>query len=298
MATPVAPAMPQPQQAPMQQPAANPMMQAEPASASASTVTPTPISSAPGGKSGAEQSGTAAPVSRHDNPNTTQGSLLISEARDSVVIMKDGSFRAVVACKSINFSLMSENERAGVEMAYKNFLDSLYFTTQILIRSQRIDIAPYLDRLIDQRRHTDNMLLGRLMDNYIAFIDELSQEANIMDKSFFIAIPYYTSSEAEKAVMETKNFFKSFSRGHTTVQTTRIDRATYDKAIDEINSRVDRVISGLYEMGVQAVRLNTNQLGQLYYNCYNPGESIHQPIGDINNLNHLYTKKAEPGEDY
>ena len=233
-----------------------------------------------------------AATQKRDNPNTTQGTLLISEARDSVVIMKDGSFRAVVACKSINFALMSESERTGVEIAYQNFLDSLQFTTQILIRSQRIDIAPYLDKLIDQRRHTDNMLLGRLMDSYIDFIDELSQEANIMDKSFFIVIPYYTSSEAEQAVQETKNFFKSFSRTHT-IQTTRIDRATYDKAITEISSRVDRVISGLYEMGVQAVRLNTNQLGQLYYNFYNPSESIHQPLGDFNNLNYLYTKKAE-----
>ena len=72
-----------------------------------------------------------------DNPTSTQATLLISELRDNVVIMKDGSFRAVVACKSINFDLMSEMEREGVEYSYQNFLNSLKFTTQILIRSQR-----------------------------------------------------------------------------------------------------------------------------------------------------------------
>ena len=130
----------------------------------------------------------AAPAPVPQNPNSTQGTLLISELRDSMVIMKDGSFRAVVACKSINFDLMSEAEREGVEYSYQNFLNSLTFATQILIRSQRVDIGPYIDRLSELRRNNDNMLLGVLMDDYINFIDILSQEANIMDKSFFIII--------------------------------------------------------------------------------------------------------------
>ena len=141
------------------------------------------------------------PISpNRDNPLSTQATLLISELRDNVVIMKDGSFRAVVACKSINFDLMSDMEREGVEYSYQNFLNSLNFTTQILIRSQRVDIGPYLTRLTEIRRNNDNMLLGVLMDDYINFIEILSQEANIMDKSFFIVIPYYTSPDSEKSV--------------------------------------------------------------------------------------------------
>ena len=128
-----------------------------------------------------------------DSPVATQSTLLISELRDSLVIMKDGSFRAVVACKSINFDLMSNAEREGVEYSYQNFLNSLNFTIQILVRSQRVDIGPYIERLSEIRRTNDNMLLGVLMDDYINFIDLLSQEANIMDKSFFIVIPYYFS---------------------------------------------------------------------------------------------------------
>jgi hypothetical protein len=213
-----------------------------------------------------------------------------------MVIMKDGSFRAVVACKSINFDLMSETEREAVEYSYQNFLNSLNFTVQILIRSQRVDIGPYLDRLTELRRDNDNMLLGILMDDYIGFIDELSQEANIMDKSFFIVIPYYTSSEAEKAVTQTKNFFKSFSRakGQTI---TRIDRATYDKAVTEINNRVEAVIAGLFQIGIHSVRLSTKELGQLYYNFNNPDTAVREPLGDFNKLAHLYVKKGEPGTE-
>src|SRR5690606_20887433 len=113
------------------------------------------------------------------NPNTTQNSLLFSEIRDNMVVMNDGSFRAVIACKSINFDLMSSKEREGIEYSYQNFLNSLYFPVQILIRSQRVDIGPYLERLTNIRRDQENMLLNVLMDDYIDFIDALSQEANI-----------------------------------------------------------------------------------------------------------------------
>ena len=227
-----------------------------------------------------------------ENPTSTQATLIISELRDSMVIMKDGSFRAVVACKSINFDLMSEAEREAVEYSYQNFLNSLNFTVQILIRSQRVDIGPYLDRLSELRRNNDNMLLGILMDDYIDFIDELSKEANIMDKSFFVVIPYNTSSEAEKAVTQTKNFFKSFNRAKGP-SVTRIDRATYDKAVTEINNRVEAVISGLFQIGIHSVRLSTKELGQLYYNFNNPDTAVREPLGDFNKLAHLYVKKGE-----
>src|SRR5574344_1457535 len=170
-----------------------------------------------------------------DSPSSTQTTLLISELRDGIVIMKDGSFRAVVACKSINFDLMSETEREAIEYSYQGFLNSLNFTVQILIRSQRVDIGPYLERLTDIRRSNDNMLLGVLMDDYINFIDILSQEANIMDKSFFIIIPYYTSADAEKLIEQTKDFFKSFKKTKAP-EVTRIDRDTYNKAVTEMNN--------------------------------------------------------------
>ena len=235
----------------------------------------------------------AQPVSpNRDVPTSTQSTLLISELRDNVVIMKDGSFRAVVACKSINFDLMSDVEREGVEYSYQNFLNSLRFTTQILVRSQRVDIGPYIERLAEIRRNNDNMLLGVLMDDYINFIDILSQEANIMDKSFFIVIPYYTSADAEKVMQQTKNFFKSFSKAKAP-EVTRIDRATYDKALSELTNRVDTVISGLFQIGINSVRLNTKELAELYYNFNNPDTAVREPLVDFSKLASMYVRKGE-----
>lgn len=227
-----------------------------------------------------------------ENPISTQATLLFSELRDSIIIMKDGSFRAVVACQSINFDLMSEQEREGVEYSYQNFLNSLSFTVQILVRSQRVDIGPYIERLIKMRRNNDNMLLGVLMDDYINFIDILSQEANIMDKAFFIVVPYYSSADAEKLVEQTKNLFKTFGKNKAP-NVTRISRDDYDKAVDELNKRVDSVMSGLFQIGIQSARLNTKELSELYYNFNNPDTAVREPLVDFSKLATTYVRKGD-----
>ena len=237
------------------------------------------------------QAAAAAPRQIVD-PSSTQSTLLFSELRDGLIIMKDGSFRAVVACKSINFDLMSEPEREGVEYSYKGFINSLNFTTQILIRSQRIDIAPYIEKLTEIRKNNDNMLLGVLMDDYINFIDLLSQEANIMDKSFFIVVPYFINNDLEKASTQTKNIFSSFFGGNDTNLITKIDRNTYDKATAEIDKRVETIVSGLFSIGVNAVRLNTKELSELFYNFNNPDTAVREPFIDFNKIGTIYTKKT------
>lgn len=235
----------------------------------------------------------ASPISPNmESPRSTQTTLLVSELRDNVVIMKDGSFRAVIACKSINFDLMSEMEREGVEYAYQNFLNSLRFTIQILIRSQRVDIGPYLEKLSNIRRNNDNMLLGVLMDDYINFVEVLSQEANIMDKSFFIVIPYYPSNDLEKGLTQAKNLFKAFSRTKAP-EVTRIDRPVYDKALSELTNRVDSVMSGLFQIGIHSVRLNTKELAELYYNFNNPDTAVREPLVDFSKLATIYVRKGE-----
>ena len=224
---------------------------------------------------------------------TTQNSLLLSELRDGMVIMADGSFRAVIACKSINFDLMSSREREGVEFSYQNFLNALYFPVQIFIRSQRVDIGPYLDKLEDIRRGQDNMLLNVLMDDYISFIDALSQEANIMDKSFFVVVPFFPTGDLTGVVQQGKGLFSKLFGGVQQNNTvTVIDKATYEKAKDEIRNRVDAVISGLMQVGVQAAQLNTKQLGELYYNVYNPDTAVREPLMDFSNVTSTYVRRG------
>ncbi len=233
------------------------------------------------------------PQAPQPKTNSTQNSLLFSEIRENIVVMGDGTFRAVVACKSINFDLMSNREREGVEYSYQNFLNALFFPVQILIRSQRVDIGPYIDRLSGLRRSQDNMLLGVLMDDYINFIDILSQEANIMDKSFFIVIPYMPAGDMKNVMDKGKGFFSSFAP-QSNVTMTKIDKVAYEKAKDELRNRVDAVVNGLNQVGVAAVQLNTKEIGELYYNFYNPDTAVREPLGDFTNTTSMYVRKGQP----
>jgi len=234
---------------------------------------------------------TAAPKPTPRNANSTQSTLQLSEVRDGMVIMVDGSFRAVIACKSINFDLMSDKEREGIEYSYQNFLNSLTFPVQILVRSQRVDIGPYIEKLVATRRSQDNMLLGVLMDDYIGFIDALAQDANIMEKSFYIVVPYFPLGDAANIVDQSKGFFgKLFARPTNGV--TKIDTAAYQKAKDEIKNRIDVVVSGMFQIGVHSVQLNTKALGELYYNFYNPDTSVNQPLENFDNIATTFVKKA------
>ncbi len=228
--------------------------------------------------------------------NTTQNTLLFSEIRDNMMIMADGSFRAVIACKSINFDLMSSREREGVEFSYQNFINSLTHPVQILIRSQRVDIGPYLERLMKIRKSQDNMLLGVLMDDYIEFIEILSEEANIMDKSFYVVIPYSPAGELSNIKDAGKGFFSKLFGSNATNATpnvTKIDKITYQKAKDEVKNRVDSVTSGLFQMGVHCVQLSTKELGALYYNDYNPDTAVREPLGNFENSTFTYVRKGD-----
>lgn len=226
------------------------------------------------------------------NPTSTQNSLEIAELREGMVVMRDGSFRAVIACKSINFDLMSSREREGVEYSYQSFLNSLTFPIQILVRSQRVDIEPYLNKLADIQIAQDNMLLGDLMEDYINFIDSLSRSANIMDKSFFIVIPYHPTGDLNNLKDSAKGFFgKIFAK--PSAQISKIDRNTWDKAREEIKKRVDSITGGLYQMGIKSVQLSTKELGELYYNVYNPDTAVYEPLGDFRDTASLFVRKAD-----
>src|SRR6266567_3757652 len=113
---------------------------------------------------------------------STQSSLLISEIKDGVVIMRDGSLRAVILVSAINFDLMSQQEQNSVEFSYQGFLNSLHFPIQICIRSRRIDLDTYMEKLNTRRSEQSNELLGALMDDYIANVKALIDEVHIMDK--------------------------------------------------------------------------------------------------------------------
>jgi hypothetical protein len=237
------------------------------------------------------------PPTAPTNPNSTQNSLLISEIRDGLVIMNDGTFRAVVMCKSINFDLMSPEEREAVEFSYQGFLNSLYFPVQIFIRSQKVDMRPYLERLAKIRNEQENMLLGLLMDDYVNFLADIAQQTNIMDKKFYMVIQYPDPDENLKSAVKQSTGFFSGLAGMMSPKTPHvvIDETLLENAKTELRNRVQAVMQGLMECGVQSLPLDTQELIELYYDAYNPDTATRQ---QLKNFDELAAPVITKGEGY
>ena len=216
------------------------------------------------------------------NPNSTQNTLQIAEIRDGIVIMNDGSYRSVVMVKSINFDLMSQSEQEAVEFSYQGFLNSLYFPIQIFIRSQKVDLQPYITKLDKIRSEHDNMLLALLMEDYISYIDQLGQQTNIMDKKFYVVIPYFPSVDVQKALTQSKNFITGIAAlFDKKEQHVVINEEDLEKAKTELRNRVQAVLSGLLQSGIQGLPLDTQELIELYYDTYNPDTATRQQLKDF-----------------
>lgn len=248
----------------------------------------------PGATADPQQPQPATPPKPAVNPNSTQNTLEIAEIRDGIVIMNDGSFRAVVMCKSINFDLMSPQEKEGVEYAYQGFLNSLYFPIQIFVRSRKVDLRPYLQKLDKIRSEHDNMLLSVLMEDYIYFMDDLSQQTNIMDKMFYVVIPYFREGfDAQNAIKETKSMFTNIFSFNKTPDHVVINEASLEQAKDELRNRVQAVMQGLAQTGVQSLPLDTQELIELYYDSYNPDTSTRQKLKDFEGMNTPVVTKGQ-----
>lgn len=242
---------------------------------------PAPVSGAPV-SSGAASGQPAKPVA---HPNSTQNTLQIAEIRDGIVIMNDGSFRSVIMVKSINFDLMSPQEQEAVEYSYQSFLNSLYFPVQIFLRSRKVDLRPYIEKLDKIRTEHDNMLLALLMEDYIGYMVALSEQTNIMDKNFYVIIPFYPVIEIQKALTQSKNFLGGlsglFDKGEKHVV---INEADLENAKNELRNRVQATLAGLQQSGIQGLPLDTQELIELYYDTYNPDTATRQQLKDFGSM--------------
>lgn len=253
---------------------------------------PLPQASAPVvGAGSSQQQKTAGPKT---NPISTQNMLQIAEVRDGLAIMNDGTFRSVVMLKSINFDLMSPQEREGVESGYQAFLNSLYFPIQIFVRSQKVDIRPYIEKLDKIRSEHNNMLLALLMEDYIAYITELAGQTNIMDKKFYVVIPFIPKADVQKALTQSKNFFTGLTNIFSKKQQhVTINEKDLEDAKVELRNRVQAVLGALMQCGVQGLPLDTQELIELYYDTYNPDTATRQQLKNFNDLNTPIVTKGQ-----
>lgn len=197
--------------------------------------------------------------------NPSQEFVPIREVREGVLILKDGSMRAVVLASSINFALKSIEEQESIIYQFQNFLNSIDFTIQIYVQSRKLDIRPYLALLDDRLRAQSGDLMKMQITEYMNFIKGLTEISSIMTKSFFVVIPYGGSNKESK--------LGDLLKRKDPNQEEKSKDDEFEEVKSQIEQRVSVVEQGLARCGVKVARLGSEELVELFYRIFNPGDA-------------------------
>ncbi len=198
---------------------------------------------------------------------STQDALRFAEIRDGTVVLKDSNLRKILLCSSINFSLKSEQEQNAIIFSYQNFLNSLDFPIQILMQSKKLDLSNYLAKLDGRANEQTNELLRLQTTDYIEFIKRLINLANIMDKRFYVVVPY---------LVPPKMATPKIPLGKKEAPPAILSEDEFNQYSKEMDQRVQVIQSGLGSIGIRSALLNTQQIIELLYGVYNPEEASKQ----------------------
>lgn len=196
----------------------------------------------------------------------TQSFVPLKEVRDGFAILKDGSMRAIILASSLNFALKSTEEQSAILFQFQNFLNSLDFSVQIFVQSRRLDIRPYLAMLSDRVKEQVNELLKIQTQEYMEFVRNFTETTNIMTKSFFVVIPY------SPAVLQTKSPLGLFKKSSGD-EAKKAEQEVYEENRAQLEERVSVVEQGLVRCGVRIAQLGTEEIVELYYKIFNPGDT-------------------------
>lgn len=222
----------------------------------------------------------------------TQKYVQISEIRDDVVVLHDGSLRQVVKVTPIPTELRSQKEQEAVIYQFRSFLNALRFPVQIVIQGRRVDLSKYVQKLEGVAAEEANELLRIQLVDYIDFIERLSNEVNIMDRTFYIVVPH---SKIVSDATTKKSFIDKILGGKKTKETV-FTTEEFQELRNQLAEKSQVVAGRLESMGIRSSTLNTQELIELFYNVYNPEEATSERVGDTSEITSAVIKhKTETG---
>jgi len=197
------------------------------------------------------------------NLTSTQQHLDIYDINQGLVLLKNGGARLVLSCTAVNFNLLSEIEQDAIIGAYSGLLNSLSFSIQVIIRSKKMDISFYLDQLKTVEEEQTNKFLKKRIASYRSYVEQLISKNEVLDKSFYVVIPYQ-----EAILTASENPLKKLfpKKGRVVLNKS----AVLKKAMVQLEPKKEHLIKQFNKIGVRAKQLNTQELIELFYDIYNP----------------------------
>ena len=194
----------------------------------------------------------------------TQRYLDVAEAKEDVVVLKNGSLRAILDVSAINFDLKASDEQEAIISQYQNFLNSVDFPLQILVNSRKLNIDTYIDFLTTKEKLQKTELMRLQISEYKSFIKQLVSLSDIMDKSFYIIVPFSPIENTEQG------FFSNIGSLINPQKNILEKRENFETYKSQLYQRVDHIIAGLSGIGLKIAPLKTAELIELLFNAYNP----------------------------
>lgn len=193
--------------------------------------------------------------------SSAQQFIPLEEIKDDLVFLKNGSISLVISTSAVNFSLLFETEQISIIESFAGLLNSLSFPIQIVIRSKRLDVTSYLEKLKQAAQTQPNPLLAQMTHHYFNFVTSIIKENNVLDKQFYVCL---NVSSIELGV---------FHKGGEDLT---------KKALTILIPRRDHLLRQLSQLGLKARQLKSEELVKLFYDIYNPSdtESTDTPFED------------------
>jgi hypothetical protein len=199
------------------------------------------------------------------NAKATQSFVPVHEVRNGIVLLKDGGYRGILMCSSVNFSLKSQDEQTGIIGGFQNFLNTLDFSVEIVVHSRKTDIRPYLQLLQERTKAQSTELMRLQLREYIGFIQNFIEGADIMTKTFYVVVPYAPSGNIELS----KTISSIGKKGATAEEANDLQ---FEEFSVQLQQRMSLVASGLAASGIRAVPLGTEEIIELLYRSFNLGD--------------------------
>lgn len=203
---------------------------------------------------------------------TTQSHLDIEEIKNNLVVLKNGSVTAVLQTTAVNFDLLSEIEQDAIIAAFSMLLNSITFPVQVLIRSKRLDITKYLEKVTRIESKMVDPLLKHQAESYRKFVQEVIKRNEVLDKKFYVAINSSGIGAQDLGSSPFDWVLKLFG-SHNKRVSVNVDQALKDAQIS-LMPKVDHVAKEFNRIGVRAKQLTTQELVELFFDIYNPS-TIH-----------------------
>jgi hypothetical protein len=201
---------------------------------------------------------------------TTQDHLDILDIKDNFVVLKNGSVGAVLLTNAVNFDLLSEVEQDALISAFSMLLNSITFPLQVMMRSRKLDISKYVDKVRRVEAKINEPLMKHQAQAYRKFVQDVIKTNEVLDKRFFVVVSTNVggglSFEGSSGPFDwvTQLFGAKNKRVNVNVE-----RAVKDAKVHLI-PKAEHVVKEFNRLGVRARMLNTQELVELYFDFYNP----------------------------